>query len=330
MKTRIRHFLTSARQPRMTLAVMSTLFSMTLGTVNAQTTSDTPSANVADRWMFEVSQAPQEAGAEAKKVAYLLFHIPFAKADFYPLSAPLVSAFTQAPSLVLESAIKPDETQDQITQVNQILRYSNKDNLKKHISKATWLRLNQVTGKQAAQFNSHKAVAVALGLQHSASLDAGHEPDLALDLHFARAAEQQKKVVYHLQSQREYHHRLAQLSDQESDALLHASLQAYPSGKLAQTWATLELAWRSGDRQQLCQHITTTAKADFGSARLYREQITQRNVDVATQLLQYAQAKAPIMAILDASRLCGEQNLLDLLQQRGWQIKAFLPPKLPS
>ncbi|QJQ06404.1 TraB/GumN family protein [Undibacterium piscinae] len=129
----------------------------------------------------------------AGNTAYLFGSIHLAKADFYPLPAAVEAAYLQSDTL----AVEIDAT-DTVASAKAMpmLSYAAPDNLKKHVSKATWSSLQAVAGETVTQFQMYKPAMVATGLAISAFSRQGYDPVYGIDLHFiARAKNDRKKLV---------------------------------------------------------------------------------------------------------------------------------------
>lgn len=186
----------------------------------AQTSSQTAPSTV--RPLLYAVIAP-ESENKTQPTSYLYFTLPFAKADFYPLTSEVSQAYKEADTVAVEADISDEQKN---TAAAQALRYGKKDHLKKHLSPATWASLNKMLGKQAQQFQSDHAVSVAMGLRLSAAMDLNYQPELAADLHFIHAAQHNEKQVIEFDSIAARNQRLASLSNKEADAYLSATLKA--------------------------------------------------------------------------------------------------------
>lgn len=250
--------------------------------------------------------------------AHLLFTLPVAKADFYPLGDDVMQVYKNADTVAVEADIS-DEQRNAVAA--QALRYGKKDRLKRYLSPTTWASLSTMLGKQAQQFQSHHAVSVAMGLRLSAAIDLGYQPELATDLHFIRAALHDGKKVVELDNIEARDQRLASLSSKEADAYLSATLKAYQNGDLSKETQAIEDAWRQGEPEALINALTSAAKRDLGSQKIHALMFAGRNADIAEQLHKQAEQGAKIFAVLDVARLAGEKSILDTLKNRGYQVK---------
>lgn len=280
-----------------------------------------PSANAsAQGLLFEISQ-PAKEGQTGTGI-HLYFTLAAAKADFYPLPADVAAAYKTADSIAVEADIS-DEHRNNTASAS--LRYGKKDHIKKHLSPATWASLNKMLGKQAQQFQSYHPVSVAMGLRLSAAMDLGYQEELAADLHFIRAARHDAKQIIELDTISARNQRLASLSNKEADAYLSATLKAYQNGQLNKDIQDIELAWRQADPEALGTALSSLAKRDLGSQKIYALMITERNAEIANQLLKAAEQGKKIFAVVDAARLSGEESILSVYKNQGFEIKQIKP-----
>lgn len=270
--------------------------------------------------LFEISQPTKEP--QTNQPIHLYFTLSSAKADFYPLSTEVVTAYRNADSIAVEADIS-DEHRNNTASAS--LRYGKKDHIKKHLSAATWASLNKMLGKQAQQFQSFHPVSVAMGLRLSAAMDLGYQEELAADLHFIRAARHDAKPIIELDTISARNQRLASLSNKEADAYLSATLKAYQIGQLNKEIQDLEQTWRQADPEALGTALSSLAKRDLGSQKIHALMITQRNAEIASQLLKAAEQGKKIFAIVDAARLSGEESILSHFKNQGLEIKQIKP-----
>ncbi len=308
---------------RFSFAAMCGVFFTSLASL-AYAQVPTPSANLTPprALLYEISAPAHAPQTTATAKAYLLFALPFAKKDFYPVEDKVLQAYQQADTLGVEADIS-DEQKNAVAA--QALRYGKKDQLKKHLSPATWASLNKMLGKQAQQFQSDHAVSVALGLRLSAAMDLGYQTELSADLHFLRAAQHDDKQIAEFDSILARDQRLASLSNKEADAYLSATLKAYQSGELTKETQAIEDAWRKAEPEALATAYAAAIKRDLGSQKIHALLITERNAAIADQLQTQVGQGKKLFAVLDAARLSGEKSILSILKNRGYDIKLVTP-----
>ncbi len=261
-------------------------------------------------------------GEQPAASAHLLFTLPFAKSDFYPLSDEVMQAYKNADTVTIEADIS-DERRN--SAAAQVLRYAKKDHLKRHLTPTTWASLNKMLGKQAQQFRNDHATSVAMGLRMSVAMDFGYQVELATDLHFIRAAKHDGKSVVELDSIEARNQRLASLSDKEADAYLGATLKAYQNGELSKETLAIEEAWRNGEQPALTNALSIAINRDLGSQKIHALLFAGRNPDIAEQLHQQAGQNKKVFAILDVARLVGEKSILRILEDKGYRIQRVTP-----
>lgn len=266
--------------------------------------------------LFEIIPPVQEG--KASKPIHLYFTLAAAKADFYPLSNEVATAYRNADSIAVEADISDEQRN---SAASESLRYGKKDHIKKHISATTWASLNKMLGKQAQQFQSYHPVSVAMGLRLSVAMDLGYQEELAADLHFIRAARHDAKQIIELDTITARNLRLASLSNKEADAYLSETLKAYRNAELSKETQNIEQAWRQANPEALSAALSLAAKRDLGSQKIHAVMIAERNAEIASQLQKVAEQGKKIFAVVDAARLCGEESILSIFKNQGFEIK---------
>jgi uncharacterized protein YbaP (TraB family) len=250
--------------------------------------------------------------------AYLFGSIHLAKADFYPLPASVEAAYLQADTLALE--IDASDTAAS-AKAMPMLSYRAPDNLKKHLSKSTWMALQKVAGDAAEQFSAFKPAMVATGLAIAAFEKQGYDPAYGIDLHFLKRAKADKKRVVELESIEFQAGVLGGLSDKDGDALLKQTLDGFLSGEMQRETDAMIETWKSGDAEALAKLMRDVASKDAGSKKIMKLLLDDRNIGMAQKISSMLARGDKLFVVVGAGHLAGLNSVTDILQKQGLQVK---------
>jgi len=272
--------------------------------------------------LYEI-RLPQDLQKSSKAtskqvVAYLYGTIHIAKANFYPLSTVVRKAYAQADTIVIEA-----DTSDEASNRSVIskLSYAAGDKLQNHLTPATWSTLTSMTAESIEQFQFYKPVLVAMGLTVSAGMQLGYDPAHVLDRHFILAAKKDKKNLVELESVQYQADVLANLSDEEGDAVLANTLNSFKNGEISKEFNRMSDAWRTGDAERLAQIFVDASNRDIGSKKMTQKLMDERNPGMATKIQDLMLAGKKLFIVMGSGHLAGENNLIALLKQQGLQIQ---------
>jgi uncharacterized protein YbaP (TraB family) len=254
----------------------------------------------------------------ANNTAYLFGAIHLAKADFYPLPASVEAAYLQADTLALE--IDASDTAAS-AKAMPMLSYRAPDNLKKHLSKSTWMALQKVAGDAAEQFSAFKPAMVATGLAIAAFEKQGYDPAYGIDLHFLKRAKADKKRVVELESIEFQAGVLGGLSDKDGDALLKQTLDGFLSGEMQRETDAMIETWKSGDAEALAKLMRDVASKDAGSKKIMKLLLDDRNIGMAQKISSMLARGDKLFVVVGAGHLAGLNSVTDILQKQGLQVK---------
>jgi uncharacterized protein YbaP (TraB family) len=250
--------------------------------------------------------------------AYLFGSIHLAKADFYPLPASVEAAYLQADTLAVE--IDASDTAAS-AKAMPTLSYRAPDNLKKHLSKATWKALQNVAGDAAEQFLVYKPAMVATGLAIAAFEKQGYDPAYGIDLHFLKRAKTDKKRVVELESIEFQARVLGGLSDKDGDALLKQTLDGFLSGEMQRETEAMIETWKSGDAEALAKLMRDAANKDAGSKKIMKLLLDDRNIGMAHKISGMLARGDKLFVVVGAGHLAGLNSVTDILQKQGFRVK---------
>ena len=251
-------------------------------------------------------------------LGYLFGTIQIAKKDFYPLSAPVQKAYTQADTVVVEIDSSSDTAAQ--TLANK-LSYSAPDTLEKHISPVVWGTLKAMAGKSIDQFQTYTPALVAMGLKAEVTMQLGYDPEQSLDLHFINAARADNKALVELDSIEFQADVLASLNDDEGNALLANTLDSFRKGELKSRLQAVRQAWLRADADVLGKLLVETSQQDAGSQKITHMLMDDKNERIATRMHDMMRQGKKAFFVVDAGHMAGERSIIAQLKQQGLQVK---------
>ena len=271
--------------------------------------------------LYEVQiPAATAKGADKKKPTkfYLFGSIHIARADFYPMSPAVLRAYKQADAVAVEADVSNTETSSEIVEK---LSYVSPNKLESHLSPATWESLKSMAGANTEQFQRFKPVMVAMGLTISVGQQMGFEPSQGIDLHFILQSRKDKKELLELEGVSLQANVLGDLSDAEGDALLAAALDSVRKGDAPKELNRIADSWKQADANALGQILREAGNRDAGSQALMKRLMDDRNAPIVEKIAKFAADGKKLFVVLGAGHLAGENSVLSLMQQQGWQVK---------
>ena len=230
--------------------------------------------------------------------------------SMYPLPEPINDALKRSDGLILEADLKQSGG----------LKYPS----------TTITTADVLDGNQEAQF---KQIAKSLNLPHQQLLlsppwasalavqmkqfeQLGYLPQFGIDVHIAALAEKLDKPLITLESLQFQIDLISQGKEGGKDLLLSSIEEFDETGKA--THCLID-SWKAGDKKNL-EHIAELAAM---SPELNAAFLTDRNHDWANKLSNKnwkLEQDATYLVVVGAMHLIGDQNLIELLEKRGFEV----------
>ncbi|MBW3140494.1 TraB/GumN family protein [Ferrimonas balearica] len=235
------------------------------------------------------------------RTAWLLGTIHVGSRDFYPLPAPVESAFEQAQVLALEA----DPNDPEVPAL--LARYGRSDT-----------PLPEPLAKQVAQRCQQLGFACDLGVSPwllSAQLamlqmaQAGYQPDLGVDSMLLSRKGQ--KPLWQLESMGRQMAIFTELSQSAQWAMLESTLEDADPTELVQ-------AWRGGNAAEL-DALMRDGLSD--SDELWQRLMVDRNHDMASTIGDWLERQDRVFIAVGAGHLVGPDGIPTLLKQAGVTVR---------
>jgi len=255
-----------------------------------------------------------------KGTLFLLGSIHFGTPQMYPLPMVMTSSFKKSGTLVVEADIN---NVDQI-QLAQLLAskamYQDGSNLRQHLSDKTWRKLEQVAQSMAMPIellNKQKPWFVSMTLTALALKQLGFSEDRGIDAHFLNLAKGKKKVI-ELEGMAWQLSLFDQLTPAEQVMMLEESLRELNEGKAF--FDKMLRFWSAGDAAGIQSMFDEGIMAEDSGGRLNQLILLDRNKSMTEKLHALAEKGGRYFVVVGAGHLPGSQGIVELLQQRGYQI----------
>jgi hypothetical protein len=276
-----------------------------------------------------VSTVSAQAGAQKKDflwsvksdkgTVYLLGSLHLLKADAFPLDKNIEAAYRNSNKVVFEADIAGARDQEfQSKMVAQGL-YAEGQTLQQNISKETYALLEKkvaALGLTIAQLNPLKPWLCASAISGLALMKMGFDPNYGVDVYFFDKAKKDGKELLFLEPLESQMRLFTELTGKEGDALLRQTLKDL---EVIETMLPdMVNAWKTGDAVRLGALMTMSFK---DLPELYNRFVVERNKAWVSTIDRLLAQGGTSFVVVGAGHLGGPDNLLQLLQNKGYRIE---------
>jgi uncharacterized protein len=254
---------------------------------------------------------------------YLFGTIHVGARKMYPLSPAVEKAFSDSKVLALEA--DPTESGAALDSIASAA-YKPPDNIANHISPELMGKVEKVVPQIGLPIEYARLMRPALLAMTIAVMEVGrqgYDPNLGLDVHFARLAKQQGKPIVELESLSDQLALLQGFSPELQAGMLAAAVESVQSGTLATDLRELVSAWRTGNVDGLLAQLQKdTEDLPPELAREYDDALyTARNLGMAQKVTAMLEGSEPTFVAVGAGHLLGPTGLVELLQAKGYRLR---------
>lgn len=269
---------------------------------------------------------------------YLLGSFHLLSPDDYPLSSDVDAAFDDAESLLFE--LSPDEMASPTlaARMGQAALRTDGTRLDGELPEATrrkldaWVRANAErlaqTGMSAQALQMFEPWFVGLAVGLVGMTDAGLDPALGLDRHFAAAAAAAGKPAEGLETGDEQIAFLDGMDRAEQAQFLDESLDEAAPGN--DDDMTLHALWRAGEADAMWERLGLEMQRDY--PRLYRRIDVERNAAWLPVLERRLQGPGDddTLLVVGALHLLGPDGLVEKLRAGGYAVRRICSACAPA
>ncbi len=267
---------------------------------------------------------PAQAGAENRGLlwavkgqhctVWLMGSLHFARQDIYPLSRATQAAFAKATTLVVEVDIAT-VTQQDMESMGALAIYPQGETLVDHLS-AELLAEFREAGMDLAPYNAMRPWYAAMTATAAKLMELGFDPQYGLDLYFITRAHQQGLPVLELESVSEQFMLMKNVSERDEVQFMRLLLDDISDMK--RQLEALFAFWAKGDAQGMGQELFGDKLARPEVIPLIDAIYHQRNKTMTQKISTYLGGNKDIFVVVGAGHLVGEQSIIELLRQRGF------------
>lgn len=239
-------------------------------------------------------------------------------ASEFPLPAAFDKAYQDTQGIVLETDLPdPNDMQAQMKMM-QAMAYTDGKTLKDVIKPETYKALGKyflsfgASIEQLQGFKPGFIMTMMLALEAQKEQMAGE----GVDAYFDKLAEKDKKLIEYLETVEFQTQMLANLGEGEEDKFINANLDQM--GEFKPLMLKMIKAWKEGDTKTIETVMNEQMKDD--NPGMYDTMITARNKDWIAKIERLFTDADKEFVLVGAGHLAGDDNVLELLSEKGYKI----------
>jgi len=250
---------------------------------------------------------------------FLMGSLHVLKSSAYPLAAEIDRAYASSQRLVFETDIGAMMEPAIQAKMIELGVYPEGQDLFQNISGTTRKNLEkklQDLGLPPANFSRFKPWFLAVTLTTLELQRLGFNPLYGIDLHFYTKAKADEKELAYLESVEYQLNLLGNMNARDQKSFLTQTLKDLEiSAQLADDMMT---AWQNGDADDLYALLFKSFEDHPG---IEDRLLTRRNKDWIQQIETMLKEPKNTMVIVGAGHLIGPEGLVELLKQKGYDVK---------
>jgi hypothetical protein len=250
---------------------------------------------------------------------FLLGSLHVLKSSAYPLAGEIDRAYAASQRLVFETDIGAMMEPAILTKMMELGLYPEGQDLFQNISETTRESLEkklQELGLPPASFARFKPWFLAVTLTTMELQRLGFNPLYGIDLHFYTKAKADEKELVYLETVEYQLSLLGKMNEQDQNSFLTQTLKDLEIS--AQLADDMMAAWQNGEADDLYELLFKSFEDHPG---IEDRLLTRRNEDWLPQIEKLLQEPKITLVIVGAGHLIGPQGLVELLKQKGYEVK---------
>lgn len=251
---------------------------------------------------------------------YLLGSIHFANESFYPLRSIITEHFDKAERLAVEVVLADIDPGEYVSLVTRYGTYPQDTSLRSHIAPHTYQRLRDSLKRYGMPESSMDQIRPGMIIMQLASmmmLRNGYTPQMGIDMTLMQRAMATGKPIEALETIEQQIRLIAGLP--HHDLLLDETLDQLDDAD-DMIWQ-MEQAWKSGNDEAMLELMISDPESknedykDINEVLLYG-----RNRGMLDKIETYLSGDRSIFVIVGAAHLLGEQGLIEMLEDAGYDV----------
>ena len=259
--------------------------------------------------------------SSSTSTVYILGSIHLAKPEIYPLDKVIEQAYNSSDVLVVAlDAESPESAMAMQTAMVQLGMYPNGKSLKTELSAQTYKQLQAYavkTGLPLQMLEQMRPWVVILQLSVMEMMRLGYSPELGIDKHFVDQAKRDKKSILALETIEEQMALLSKDDKEYQDKLLRYTLESM--SEMEPMLNRLSSSWKNGDAKAIEKMFLLSMQDDNNVKEIYDELVTKRNYKMTEKIVGYLKTKKDYFVVVGAGHVIGKEDIVDLLQKRGYK-----------
>lgn len=256
--------------------------------------------------------------SDENNTVYLAGSIHLLPPEAYPLPQPFYKAFRDAQIVVFETNIAKLRSSKVQTRLYRAARYDH-GGLASRLSDQLYARLSEVLhdlGLSMTMVRRFKPWFVASMIELSAFKAAGFKQKFGVDVYFYDKARKKGKKILALEPVKQHLQLLTQMPLEMQLAYLRATVRNIE--KLQNAPSVVYKYWRKGNAAGLASYVQEQIKA---APALFDRILFDRNKRWLETIVRLIQGRKDAMVIVGALHMVGERGLVQLLEQRGYEVE---------
>ncbi len=278
----------------------------------------------------ESSNAPSKCDTDAhpclwkatrgSSTVYLFGSIHFGSADFYPLPAPIESAFVQSNSLIVEINEQSDSTKAHLQNLAQEGLLPKGKTLDQVLSAPVYRKLIQIldeAGLPAKNFLRFRPWLVSVTLSALQLQAAGYVSEYGIDSYFIEKAKENRKNILELETVEDQKKLFTSLNGE--DYLAYTMLDY---NTLKPRMKQLAQAWLCGKESVLKNILLTDYSLEINGYKAMEAMLlTNRNAKMASRVIEYLKRKGTCFMVVGIAHLISKESIVDILRGKGYTVE---------
>jgi len=305
----ISHLVSMHKRNRVLTFFLALFFSLVVSTQLSAQQIDETAPSKSCLWVAET----------ASTRVFLLGSLHVLKSSAYPLAPEIDRAYAASQRLVFETDIGAMMEPAVLTRMMELGVYPEGQDLFQNISGTTRKKLEkklQDLGMPLASFTQFKPWFLAVTLTSLELQRLGFNSLYGIDFHFYTQAKADEKELAHLESVEYQLNLLGKMNAQDQKSFLDQTLKDLDiSAQLADDMMT---AWQHGAADDLYELLFKSFDDHPG---IEDRLLTRRNKEWLPQIEKMLKTPRTTMVIVGAGHLIGPEGLVELLKQKGYDVK---------
>lgn len=250
---------------------------------------------------------------------YLMGAIHLLKPESYPLDAVMEEAYSRSATVAFETDLNEINSPGHAGRLMSMGLYFDGRSIADDISEETFALLAERArrlGRPLAEFTVMKPWFCGLTLYLLTLEQQGLDPNYGLDAHFyLRALREGKKLVF-LETADFQVGLMANLAEGDQEEMLRQAL--LDEGFFDSGIDELYRAWEEGDAESIASYMAESMEEYPAMKKMF---LDDRNSSWIPSIEELLGGTGDSLVVVGAGHLVGEGSVVELLRQRGWQVR---------